>query len=270
MVENTENLDSFLSVAKKAATEACKIQMEYFDKEKQISTKSTETDIVTQVDLLCQEAIIKIIKQEFPDHGFLAEEDDVDETNNSGYVWVIDPVDGTVNYASGIPMFCVSIGLRKGNEMLVGVVFSPALNEMFWAAKGQGAYFNDKKISVSETSKLVNSVIGTGFAYDKDTNPDNNTEDFYEVTKRIRGVRRLGSAAIDLVYVACGRLEGYWEMNIKPWDIAAGVLILQEAGGVATDFSAERLQFKKKTNIIATNKEIYEELFKILKDVRNT
>jgi myo-inositol-1(or 4)-monophosphatase len=264
----TEQLDLFLSVAKKAATEAGKIQMEYFDKEKEISTKSTETDIVTQVDLLCQEAIIKSIKQEFPDHGFLAEEDDVDVINESGYVWVIDPVDGTVNYANGIPMFCVSIGLRKGNEMLVGVVFSPVLNELFWAAKGQGAYLNGKKISVSKTSKLINSVIGTGFAYDKDTNPDNNTKEFCAVTKRIRGVRRLGSAAIDLVYVACGKLEGYWEMSIKPWDIAAGVLILEEAGGIATDFSAEGLQFAKKTNIIATNKGIYEELFKILKQVR--
>jgi myo-inositol-1(or 4)-monophosphatase len=264
----TEQLDLFLSVAKKAATEAGKIQMEYFDKEKEISTKSTETDIVTQVDLLCQEAIIKSIKQEFPDHGFLAEEDDVDVINESGYVWVIDPVDGTVNYANGIPMFCVSIGLRKGNEMLVGVVFSPVLNELFWAAKGQGAYLNGKKISVSKTSKLINSVIGTGFAYDKDTNPDNNTKEFCAVTKRIRGVRRLGSAAIDLVYVACGKLEGYWELIIKPWDIAAGVLILEEAGGLATDLHGNKLQFKTKTSIIATNNHIYNKLSKLLTEVR--
>lgn len=264
----TENLEMFLEIAKKAALEAGKIQMQYYEKEKDISTKSTKTDILTQVDLLCQEAIIKIIKQNFPDHGFLAEEEDVDESNDSGYVWVIDPIDGTVNYANDIPMFCVSIGLRKDNEMLVGVVFSPVLNEMFWAAKGQGAYLNGNKICVSETSNLVNSVVATGFPPDKDKNPENNTKEFCEVTKRVRGVRRLGSAAIDLVYVACGKMEGYWEMYIKPWDIAAGVLILEEAGGIATTMNKEELQFEKKTNIIATNKGIYEELLKILKQVR--
>ena len=147
-------LDKFLEVAKKAALEAGKIQMDYFDKEKQISTKSTETDIVTQVDLLSQDIIVKIIKQDFPDHNFLAEEKDLDEKHNSKYTWIIDPIDGTVNYAHSIPMFCVSIGLKKDDKIVVGVVYVPSLDEMFWAVKGQGAFFNNTKINVSNIKKL--------------------------------------------------------------------------------------------------------------------
>ncbi len=261
-------LDKFLEVAKKAALEAGKIQMDYFDKEKQISTKSTETDIVTQVDLLSQDIIVKIIKQDFPDHNFLAEEKDLDEKHNSKYTWIIDPIDGTVNYAHSIPMFCVSIGLKKDDKIVVGVVYVPSLDEMFWAVKGQGAFFNNTKINVSNIKKLTQSVVATGFAANKHLQQDNNTKEFCAVTNNVQGVRRLGSAAIDLCYTACGRLEGYWELLIKPWDIAAGVLILEEASGKITTVQGEEIQFQKDTSIIATNNHIHSKLSNLLAKAR--
>lgn len=258
-------MEKFLETAKKAAKESGKIQMEYFEKEREISTKSSETDIVTQVDMLCQDAIVKIIKESFPDHNFLGEEG-LEEANNSEYTWIIDPIDGTVNYTHRLPLFAVSIALKKDKDIIVGVVYVPILDEMFWAVKDQGSYLNGKKLSVSQNSTLKQSVVATGFAPDKDRNSDNNTKEFCAVTKRVRGLRRLGVACIDLAYAAAGKLDGYWEMYIKPWDIAAGVLILQEAGGKATTMDGEELQFEEKTSIIATNNNIYEELFEVLKN----
>ena len=181
-------MEEFLEIAKKAAKKAATIQLEYLYEEREITTKSTETDIVTQVDTLCQDAIVETIKEKFPDHNFLGEED-LDEKTDSEYTWIIDPIDGTVNYASRLPIFCVSIGLIKNGKPIVGVVLVPILSELFYAVKGQGAYLNNQKIQVSETPELKQSVIATGFAPDKNSNPQNNTKEFCTVTKKVRGVR---------------------------------------------------------------------------------
>jgi myo-inositol-1(or 4)-monophosphatase len=237
-----------LDNAKQWAVEAGALQLEYLDKKIKYDTKSSEVDMVTEVDFLCEKLIIGRIKEFYPLHSIISEEAG-ESINDNEYVWIIDPLDGTNNYFHGYPVFAVSIALRKGNEPLIGVVHMPYVGELFWAAKGMGAYINDEKINISSTDTLSGALLATGFPYDKAVDvKNNNIELFAHIVPDIMGIRRSGSAAYDLCCVACGRLDGYWEMKIKLWDMAAGELIIREAGGAVLYHTHE-----KGINIIAGN-----------------
>jgi myo-inositol-1(or 4)-monophosphatase len=245
---NILDINKALEYAKQWAVEAGAIQLEYLNKNIKSSTKSTEVDMVTEVDLLCEKLIISRIREVYPLHSIISEEAGKSSDENE-YVWVIDPLDGTNNYFHGYPVFAVSIALRQGDEPLVGVVYMPYAGEMFYAAKGMGAFLNDEKITVSSTNNLRGALLATGFPYDKAEDVKNNNIDiFAHLVPGIMGIRRSGSAAYDLCCVACGRLDGYWEMKVKLWDIAAGELIIKEAGGEALYNLHE-----KGINIIAGN-----------------
>lgn len=245
---NRVDIQKALDYAKEWAREAGALQLEYLHKKIKYNTKSTEVDMVTEVDFLCEKLIISKIKEVYPLHSIISEEAGK-SLDDHEYVWIIDPLDGTNNYFHGYPIFAVSIALRKGNEPLVGVVHVPYMGEMFYAAKGIGAYLNDTKIEVSTTDNLRRALLATGFPYDKAEDIKNNNIDiFAHIVPDIMGVRRSGSAAYDLCCAACGRLDGYWELKIKLWDMAAGELIMQEAGGKVMYHIHE-----KGINIIAGN-----------------
>lgn len=245
---NRVDIQKALDYAKEWAREAGALQLEYLHKKIKYNTKSTEVDMVTEVDFLCEKLIISKIKEVYPLHSIISEEAGK-SLDDHEYVWIIDPLDGTNNYFHGYPIFAVSIALRKGNEPLVGVVHVPYMGEMFYAAKGIGAYLNDTKIEVSTTDNLRRALLATGFPYDKAEDIKNNNIDiFAHIVPDIMGVRRSGSAAYDLCCAACGRLDGYWELKIKLWDMAAGELIMREAGGEVIYKTHE-----KGINIIAGN-----------------
>jgi myo-inositol-1(or 4)-monophosphatase len=197
--------------------------------------KSGANNLVTEIDQASEQLIRKIINEAFPDHGIIGEEYEAQQTRTQ-YRWIVDPIDGTTNFARGIPLCCVSIGLMKDEELLMGAVYNPMLHELFFAEKGQGAFLNDQQIRVSKNSDLNAACLVTGFPYHFPEGK-NITGIFSKLVARGIPVRRLGSAAMDLCWVACGRFDGFWEFNLQPWDIAAGYLILQEAGGRITDFN---------------------------------
>jgi len=194
-----------------------------------VDTKLNESDIVTEADKASEAVLLKYIREYFPSHSILSEESGI-SGEESDYQWVIDPLDGTTNFRSGLPNFSVSIGVKHLGETVVGVVFAPYLHEMFTAVKGQGAKLNGQPIHCSSIPTLGRSVLATGFPVDKNVNPDNNLDNVARLLPKIRGLRRLGSAAIDICYAAAGFLEGYWEMNLHEWDVCAGLLIASEAG----------------------------------------
>lgn len=245
------DLNKAIEEVKRWALEAGKIQRDNYEKEDlKVSTKSSDVDLVTEVDELSEKIILSAIKENYPDHGILSEESEYHETN-SDYLWIIDPLDGTNNYAQGLPIFAVSIALEFRGEVVLGVVYEPLLNEMFSAVKGKGAYLNDKKISIGSKDRLRQSVLATGFPYDKDKNPNNNVNYFNRIVPKVRGIRRMGAAAYDLANVACGRIDGYWELNLNPWDVAAGALLIEESGGKVIEITD-----KRRVSIIAGNSNI--------------
>ena len=191
-------------------------------------------DLVTEVDEQAEQEILWHLKQAFPEHGFLAEESGRHDGNE--YCWIIDPLDGTMNFVHGFPQFSISIALTKNGNLYLGLVYDPLRNELFTAIKGKGAYLDNRRIRVSKINKLGQGLIGTGFPYRSDDEVDTYTPQLVEVTKKAAGVRRAGSAALDLAYVACGRLDAFWESGIQAWDVAAGMLLVREAGGICTDY----------------------------------
>lgn len=219
-------------------------------------------DLVTEMDIRSEALITAKIRHRFPRHGILAEENTC-LPKASAYRWIIDPLDGTTNYAHGLPIYCVSIALEKDGKIVLGVVYDPSRDELFWAQRGLGAFLGRKRIRVSKTAVLSQSLLATGFPYDLRENPMNNLDHFAHFALRTHAVRRLGSAALDLCYVAAGRFDGYWEMKIGPWDFAAGGLIVQEAGGKLTDFQGRSIQADGK-NILATNGQIHGEMIQVL------
>jgi len=213
---------------------------------------------VTEADLASERLIVEAIRDRYPDHTILSEEaPHVEE--ESEFTWLIDPLDGTINYFHGYPTFAISMALKRGEKITLGAVYDPLRDEFFYAQKGEEATLNDKEIRVSATDRLISSLLATGFAYQRATILDDNIPEFSRLVTRVQGMRRGGSAALDLAYVAAGRLDGYWEMHLSPWDWAAGGLLVEEAGGVVTDLEAGAWSpFKK--GIIATNGRIHEEL----------
>lgn len=224
---------SALAVAQEAARRAGSIQREYRSKNFSVRHKG-EIDLVTGVDIACEEEIVRVIRRAFPEHDVLAEEGEATE-RGSRYTWLIDPLDGTVNYAHGFPIYCASVALADGKGPVAGAVYDPERDEMFTATRGGGAFLNGEGIKVSGVSRLTDALLATGFPYTIRTTEKNNLKEFADFAMRAQALRRPGAAAIDLCYVACGRLEGFWEFHLKPWDMAAGALIVEEAGGKVTD-----------------------------------
>lgn len=230
---------SWLDAATDIARGAGAIVGERYAKGHQETQKGHVHNLVTETDHASEEFIVGEMARRFPDHGVRAEEGR-DRGGLPGEVeWVVDPLDGTNNFAHGFPMFSVSMAAMRGGKILVGVTYDPLRDEMFAAVRGGGATLNGRPLSVSGRTSLAESLIATGFPYDKSTNPDNNLSQFVAVAPRVRGIRRAGSAALDLAYVAAGRLEAYWERGTSAWDVAAGILFVLEAGGQVTDYEGQ-------------------------------
>jgi myo-inositol-1(or 4)-monophosphatase len=223
-----------------------------------------ETNLVTQIDKKAEGIIISMIRSKYPDHDFLAEESG-SHNKKSEYRWVIDPLDGTLNFTHGVPIFSVSIAIEERGTVIAGVVYDPSSGELFTAEKGKGAFLNKKPIRVSKVDTLIESLLVTGFPYTIQDNPDNAVQHFVNLLMKAQGVRRLGSAAIDLCYVACGRFDGFWEVSLSPWDMAAGILLVEEAGGRFTDFNGAPSSIYTK-QVLATNGLIHNKTLDILKE----
>lgn len=236
----------------------------YFDGTFEVRSKSSLNDLVTEVDKKSETAIIEVIQDEYPNHFILSEE--VGEiSTDSNFKWIIDPIDGTVNFANGIPICCVSIGVEMDGKMLMGAVLNPFMNELFFAEKGKGAFLNNKKLSVSENKNVHASCLVTGFPYRWVEVAKDPIAVFERFIRMGLPVRRLGSAAIDLCWVAAGRFDGFWEYNLNPWDIAAGYLIIEEAGGQVTNFKGEPYSVYDKETL-ATNGKIHAEMLKVINE----
>lgn len=219
-------------------------------------------NLVTDADTRSEELIVRLISRNFPDHSICAEEREP-TASDSEYRWLIDPLDGTTNYAHGLPIWCISIGLEQSGEMIFGLVYNPNLSEMYMAEKDKGATLNNVRIRVSTTRSLDKSLLATGFPYDIRESKVNNLEFFRRFALRARAVRRCGSAALDLCYLAAGRFDGFWELKLAPWDQAAGSLIVAEAGGTLSDFSGGRFSVELR-EIVASNGKIHNEMLRVL------
>jgi len=218
-------------------------------------------DFVTEVDLASEKEIIRVLKASYPDHAFLGEETGL--SHQADNIWIIDPLDGTTNFLHGFPQYCISIALEEKGEITQAVIYDPNRNDLFTATKGQGAYLNQRRMRVSNKSKLKESILGTGFPFRDFQHLPVYLKIFEEVVRGTSGVRRPGSAALDLAYVAAGWFDGFFEINLSKWDIAAGGLLVTEAGGIVSDF-AEKDGWLEAGNIVATNPKIYEPLIKII------
>lgn len=254
---------SYKDVAIKAAIKSGLFIKRSVGKIKTITYKG-RINIVTDVDVEAERIIMKIIRDAFPDHSILSEESKPISLVSSPYKWIIDPLDGTTNFAHAFPFFAVSIGLEKDGRMILGAVYDPSRDELFFAEKGKGAYLNKKRIAVSKASKLGMSFLATGFSYGIKEAGDDNIRNFKNFLMRSIGVRRAGSAALDICYVACGRFDGFWELDLHPWDTAAGALILREAKGIVTRFDGFPYTPYDR-DILATNGRLHSQMLKILK-----
>lgn len=260
-MELTKYHDFALKIAEKAG----QILLDYSKKDLQIKYKTAnKKDLVTKADYMAEKCIIEAIKKTFPDHCILSEESGNCGIKPAEYRWIIDPVDGTTNYAHGYPFYCISIALARKNEILTGVVYAPAMKEMFHATKGHGAYVNKTRLKVSSVKKLETSLLSTGFnPYEK----GRNLPVFSSILPKAQGIRRAGSAALDMAYTAAGSFDGYWEYAINIWDVAAGILLVFEAGGKITDIHGKTLDIRKpgRLNILATNGKIHQEMVRSIR-----
>ncbi len=228
-------MNETLAFTIETARAAGAVLLEWYERELTLSTKSSEFDLVTEADRASEALILQRIRERFPEHAVLAEESG-DAPTESGFRWIVDPLDGTTNFANAFPHFCVSIALQEGGESVVGVLYDPLRDELFWAQRGEGAWLQSsrsplRRLQVNRTERLGAALLATGFAYSRSTTDTNNVAEFSRLIRRIRGIRRAGSAALDLAYVAAGRLDGYWEYHMQAWDTAAASLMVTEAGG---------------------------------------
>ncbi len=235
--------------------------MEYIDKDFDVAHKG-EIDLVTEADFASEKAILKSLRARYPDHEVMTEERDIIK-GNPGMVWIIDPLDGTTNFAHRVPMFCVSVAFAFEGTVQIAAIYDPVRQELFTASKGMGATRNGVATCVSKTDKMIDSLLTTGFSYNIKTIERNNLAEFGNFAMRAQGMRRSGSAALDLAYVACGRFDGFWEFDLNPWDMAAGALIVEEAGGRVTRPDGSPFDHMKK-EIVASNGVIHDEMLEIL------
>lgn len=257
-------MEQLKEVLLRATHEAGKLIQNYFNGIFQIDHKEGVNNLVTEVDRLAEARIIEVIRARYPEHSILGEETG-EFTQVSDYQWIIDPIDGTVNFAHGIPLCCVSIGLLLNGSVIMGAVYNPMMNELFFAEKGKGATLNGIPIKVSKKTDFKTAFLVTGFPYKW---PENTLEHPIKVFERmvLEGlpIRRLGSAAIDLCWVACGRFDGFWEYNLSAWDVAAGYLIVLEAGGAITDFDGNIGHVHDKQTL-ATNGHIHQDMLRVIR-----
>jgi len=256
------DLNEIQKVGIKAAYTGAKILNHYFGRLSHINKKGPN-DLVTDADVESQSRIIEVIRTKYPDHCILAEESGYHQEESASCQWIIDPLDGTTNFAHEIPIFCISIAFAEADETQVGIILNPISGELFSAVKNQGATLNGRRIAVSTQSEISESLLVTGFPYDFQANLQSVIHRFQQCLLAARGIRRLGSAAMDLCYVACGRFEAFWEENLNPWDTAAGALIVEEAGGRVSDFADKPYKLNK-NEILASNKQIHSEIISLL------
>ncbi len=258
-------LDAILREAEAAARAAGEILLAHYGRidRADVASKSAARDLVTKADVAAERELVARLRRAFPGHAIEAEEEVRDAldapTDAARPRWFLDPLDGTVNFVHGIPVFSVSMGLYLGREPLVGVVHAPKLSETFAARRGGGAYLDGRPIRVSDCARLAEAVLATGFPYRRNELANNNVANFDALILEIRGIRRMGSAAVDLAYVAAGRLDGYWELHLAPHDVAAGALLVREAGGIVRDVSGGEDWLRGK-NVVASGAGIFEEL----------
>jgi myo-inositol-1(or 4)-monophosphatase len=257
----SHDIAKFLEAAWEAADAAGTLIRETWQKPKDIDYKGA-IDLVTSVDREAERRIVEILQRKFPSHSILAEEETDVVGAERTHCWIIDPLDGTTNFAHGYPQFCVSIGLESKGEVVLGLVYDPVRRECFRAVKGQGATLNGAAIRTSEAKELDKSLLATGFPYDHRDKPDYYLSFFKAFTTRCQGIRRGGSAALDLCYLACGRLDGFWELKLRPWDTAAGGLIVGEAGGKLTDFCGNPFSIHG-NETLGSNRHIHDEMVSV-------
>lgn len=257
-----------INTAVKAARRAAAIiNRASFDVDQLKVTAKNQNDFVTEVDQAAERAIIDVLKQAYPDHAILAEESGASANlhDDNENVWIIDPLDGTTNFIHGFPQYCVSIALQQRGLITQAVIYDPTRNELFTASKGAGAFLNDKRIRVGKRDRLADGLIGTGFPFSDLSGLDQYLKMFKLMTERCAGLRRPGSAALDLAYVAAGRLDGFFEKNLKPWDMAAGTLLITEAGGIVANFSGES-DYLYKGDVIAGSPKIFSQMLNTLSE----
>ncbi|MEM9243711.1 MAG: inositol monophosphatase family protein [Pseudomonadota bacterium] len=256
----------FLNTAVKAARAAGDIITQYVDRIDRVKiTEKQQNDFVTHVDVASENCIKDIILKAYPDHAILGEESGLQNTENNSddNCWIIDPLDGTLNFIHGFPHFCVSIAMTHKNRLELGVIYDPIRQDLFIAERGSGAQKNERRIRVSARTKLEQCVIATGFPKGKQKNPDQFFKYLRYFSANSSGIRRTGSAALNLAYIACGQLDGYWEASLKPWDIAAGALMIKEAGGLISDFNGGE-DFLTSGNIVCGNPKIFKQLLQVV------
>jgi myo-inositol-1(or 4)-monophosphatase len=260
-MHSQEELQRYLRVAVRACRAAGRHQMRFFGKAQEVEHKG-EIDLVTAVDRESEEKIVRILRRAFPDHGILAEESPPSRGTGS-FLWVVDPLDGTTNYSRGFPVFCVSIALAQRGRVVAGAVYNPVLNELFTATRGGGARLNGRRLQVSAQEDLDGAFLATGFPYDIRRSKRNNLDHFTRFATRCLAIRRAGSAALDLAGVACGRFDGYWELKLKPWDLAAGTLLVTEAGGRVSSMEGRSWTLKQ-GGVIASNGRVHRQMLDVL------
>ena len=258
-----------LNIATKAARNASKIIMRNFERLDHIQIQDKGmNDFVSEIDRKAEQEIIYVIKESYPKHSILGEESGTEHSgsdNHDEYLWIIDPIDGTANYIHGYPRFCISIGIQHKNKMLCGLIYDPVAQEIFTAENGRGAFCNNKRIRVSQQKDLYGSLLGVSFAHNVTNQKELYLKTLGAIEFRSAGIRRAGSAALDLAYIASGRLDGMWAFNLKPWDISAGTLLITEAGGMVSDFKGENKYFTS-GNIVVGNPNVYKELSKVIQE----
>lgn len=254
-------LNTAIKAARRGATI---INRASFDSDRIESTEKQHNDFVSEVDKAAEAAIIETLLNAYPTHAILAEESGASGNQGSEYLWIIDPLDGTTNFLHSFPQYCVSIALQQNGATTQAVIFDPTRNELFAATKGAGAFLNDKRIRVTRRDKLADTLIGTGFPFRSEADIANYIPMFKAISGKCQGLRRPGSAALDLAYVAAGRLDGFFEKGLKPWDIAAGALIVTEAGGITGTFEGES-DYLYKGDVISASPKIFAQLVNLLK-----
>lgn len=253
-------------VATDAARAAGQLLRRALPSTRQVSYKGMPTNLVTEMDARAETLVVDALLSAFPGDGILAEEGSA-RAGRSGRRWIIDPLDGTTNFAHGVPLFAVGIGLQQADEVVLGVVYEPSRDELYVAERGGGAWLNDARLVVSTTETLDTSLLATGFPYDIRQTTETNLPEYAAFAVRSRGVRRLGSALLDFAYVAAGRLDGFWELRLGPWDVAGGAILVEEAGGLVTDLRGSRFDVEHPT-VVASNGRIHDQMLAVLKEVR--